>query len=130
VLHPPQRDGLDRRAPHVGVEPDVAEEHAVRMRHVLAAQRDRLRAAEAVGHGAQALAQLGRARAVARFDLRPRDAQSRELLVQLGVDEAGPHAPASRSWSTTAPVSCRPSAVAVTRPPRSANVIVGHTATA
>jgi hypothetical protein len=102
VLHAPQRDGLHRRAPHVGVEPDVAEEHAVRVRHVLPAQRDGVRAAEAVGHRAQALAQLGRRRSIVGLDLRPGDAQAGELVVQVRRDEAGFHAPASRSRSTTA----------------------------
>ena len=64
ALQPLERERLDRRAVLVGVEPDVAEEDAVGLRHRPAgAASTACGAAEAVGEHAQPLAQLRRAAA-------------------------------------------------------------------
>ena len=122
----------------VGVEPDVAEEHAVGVRDRLPAQRDRLRAAEAVREQPQPVAQLGRARARRRRE-RPRR--------PAAGPATRPPAPPSTSPSSGRPGSLRspqrldppPQRRAVeharatsprTLPPLKANVIVGQIATA
>ena len=126
-LQPLERERLDRGAVHVGVEADVPEEHAVGPRHGLLAQRDRLRAAEAVGEHPQPLAQLRRARAGAGVERQLVQAELRELLRDLRVD------PGQRSASTrfaSAASSSSENDVPATFPSRPANVIVGQTATA
>ena len=79
---------LDRRPLDVGVEADVAEEHAVGRRHGLAAHADRARAAQAAGHFAQARLDVGRrvARQRARAghrDVAQQQAQPGQLLLDL-----------------------------------------------
>ena len=68
--HPLEHGRLDRRAHDVGIEADVAEEHAVGGRDGLAPDADRARAADAAGQFAQPRLDVGRRapgqRAVAR----------------------------------------------------------------
>ena len=116
----------------VGVEPDVAEEHAVGPRHRPLAQHDRLRAAEAVRQLPQPLAQRRRAAAGARAQGQVPEPQLRELRRQLRVDPARldlAHRIASSRFASAASPSSE-NDVLTTLPPRAANVIVGQTATA
>ena len=140
VLHPLQRERLDRRAALVGVEPDVAEEDAVGLRDRLLAQRDRLRrrgTRPTARAGARA-APAGWARARASSSLQTSQ-QAGELLPRARgrPRPGGPPAPRScsprRSRSTSArSASSSPAGAArcPPPPPASAKVIVGQTATA
>ena len=127
-----ERERLDRRAVDVGVEADVAEEHAVGPRHGALAQHHGLRAAEAVRQLPQPLAQVGRAAAGAGGERERVQAQLGELRGHLRVDPAGGDL-AHRSASSRAASACSPSSendVPATLPLRPANVIVGQIATA
>ena len=127
MLDAVERERLDRRALLVGVEPDVAEEHAVGPRHRLLAQRHRLRTAEAVRQHAQALAQLRRAGAGAGRERLLVEAQLGELLRDVRRDPG--HRSACTLRASSASSSCS-NEVPATLPPRRANVIVGQIATA
>ena len=127
-----ERERLDRCAVDIGVEADVAEEHAVGPRHRALAQHHGLRAAEAVRQLPQALAQVGRAAAGAGGERERVQAQLGELRGHLRVDPAGGDL-AHRSASSRAASACSPSSendVPATLPLRPANVIVGQMATA
>ena len=108
----------------VGVEADVAEEHAVGVRDLAAAQRDRLRAAHAVGQRrAGASRSSGGVGPRRRRDLGPRQPQPRVLGGELGGDQPAPDDrlvahPSSRIAASSCSSSWLPSSVRRTLPPR------------
>ena len=131
-LQPLERERLDRRAVLVGVEADVAEEHAVGPRHRLLAQRHRLRAAEAVGeHRAAARAAPAGCGPERAASVELVEAQLGELLRRPPGRSSGRTRHRSASSRAASAASSRSSNdVPATLPPRRANVIVGQIATA
>ena len=88
--HPGEHRLLDRRPHHIGIEPDVPEEHAVGRRHGALSQTDRVRSAPAVGERRQAPLHRGRGISEGVRDIRADmdQMQPRELFGDLALAPA------------------------------------------
>ena len=136
-LQPLERERLDRRAVLVGVEPDVAEEDAVGVRHRLLAQRHRLRRR---GSGPSS----SRSRSRSSGGLRPGARRSvsgpaaaapgtrrrRSGAIQPAATSPVTASASRRAWASARLLEQRERRCSTTFPPRAREVIVGQTATA